>query len=171
MPITRQKKEQVVTEITGALKDAESAVFLNFHGLTVTEATRLRRKLRGAESTYQVIKKTLLTRALEAQGYSGAMPELSGEVAMAWSKDAVAPAREAHLFGKEHAGKLSILGGVLEGKYLSAAEALALAKMPSKEELYQKLVGTLHAVPSSFVRTLNEVPGSFVRTLSAIANK
>jgi large subunit ribosomal protein L10 len=99
------------------------------------------------------------------------MPELSGEVAMAWSRDAVAPAREAHLFGKEHAGKLSILGGVLEGKYLSVAEALALAKMPSKEELYQKLVGTLHAVPSSFVRTLNEVPGSFVRTLSAIASK
>ena len=171
MPITRQKKEQVVLEISKALDGAESAVFLNFHGLTVIEATLLRRKLRGAKSAYQVVKKTLLKRVLDEKGYDGSLPDISGEVAIAWSKDSVAPARESYLFGKDHAGKLNILGGVLLGKYLSKEEALALAKMPSREELYQKLVGTLHAVPTNFVRTLSEVPGSFVRTINAIATK
>jgi large subunit ribosomal protein L10 len=171
MPITREKKENVVGLVTKNLGQSAALVFVNFHGLSVAEQAVLRRALRAQGAEYQVVKKSLLRRALSTQGYEGEMPELLGEVAIAWGTDAVVPAREVFLFGKTREGKAALVGGVLEGRYLSATEVLTLAKTPSREELYGKLVGTLHAVPSSFVRTLDAVPSSFVRTLAAIASR
>lgn len=171
MPITREKKESVVSSVTGVLGQASSIAFVNFHGLPVKDQAILRRSLRQNGANYQVVKKSLLRRALAEKGYTGELPELAGEVAIAWGVDAVAPAREVFLFGKTREGKASLVGGVLDGRYLSAIEVVALAKTPSREELYGKLVSVLHSVPSSFVRTLDAVPSSFVRVISAIANR
>ncbi len=171
MPITREKKESVVSNVTSLLGQATSVVFVNFHGLPVKDQAILRRSLRQNGANYQVVKKSLLRLALNKGGYAGEMPELAGEVAIAWGADAVAAAREVYLFGKTREGKATLVGGVLEGRYLSAIESIALAKIPSRIELYGKLVRTLHAVPSSFVRTLDAIPSSFVRTLSAIASR
>ena len=153
MPITREKKESVVASVSGLLGQATSIVFVNFHGLPVKDQAVLRKNLRQNGANYQVVKKSLLRRALLKGGYTGEMPELAGEVAIAWGADAVAAAREVYLFGKTREGKATLVGGVLEGHYLSPIESIALAKTPSREELYGKLVGVLHAVPSSFVRS------------------
>lgn len=171
MPITREKKENIVSNVSSLLGQATSVVFVNFHGLPVKDQAILRRSLRQNGANYQVVKKSLLRRALDDSKYAGEAPELAGEVAIAWGDDAVVAAREVYLFGKSREGKVALIGGVLEGRYLSASESAVLAKTPSREELYGKLVGALHAIPSSFVRTLDAVPSSFVRTLSAIASR
>src|SRR3954471_13945752 len=111
MALTKTKKQEVVSELEQKLADAQSIVFVNFKGLTVSEVNSLRRTLQGAGVGYKVAKKTLLSRVLDGKSIEGEMPKLEGEVAIAYSSDLLAPAREVFNFSK---GKETpkIVGGV-----------------------------------------------------------
>ena len=128
----------MIRELEGAISRSESLVFVNFHGLKVSDETVLRRDLRAQDVNYKVSRKTLLARALVGKA-EGEIPELAGEVAIAYSKDAIATPREVYNFQKTHKGMLNILGGIFNGKFVTGAYMMELATIPTKEVLLSKL--------------------------------
>ena len=93
MAITRAKKEEIIEKLKEAFKNAKSLIFVNFKGLSVSDATAMRRALKSEGVSYMVTKKTLANQALDAHKFKGTKPELEGELALAWGEDLVAPAR------------------------------------------------------------------------------
>ena len=139
------------------VKESKSVVFVNFHGMKVGEETMLRQSLREQGVSYKVSRKTLLKRVLQGKA-EGEMPELSGEVAIAYSKeDQVAPAREIYNFGKIHKGILNILGGIFEGKFVGGAYMMELATIPSKEVLLSKLAFLMKSPMQRLALAFSEV--------------
>ena len=155
MAITKQKKTEIITRIEAGLKEAETVTFVNFHGLSVTEVTVLRKNLRDAGVKYYVAKKTLVKRALDAQKVTGTQPPLVGELALAWSDDAVASAKGVFEFQKTHKDKVSLMGGVYQGAYMSKEEITTLASIPSMLGLRTQFVGMLNSSIASFVRVID----------------
>jgi len=156
MAVTKTKKEEIVKELEALAKDAESLVFVNFHGLNVSNETKLRRSLEGEGVGYKVARKTLLARALKNKA-EGEMPELTGEVAVAYGMDPIAPARGVFNFAKAHDGILKILGGVFGGKFVDRVLMEEIATIPTREVLLSKIAWLLHAPLQRFAIALNEV--------------
>ncbi|MEK9182657.1 MAG: 50S ribosomal protein L10 [Patescibacteria group bacterium] len=154
--LQKSKKEEMIKELEKAVKESASVVFVNFHGLKVGEETVLRRDLRDQGVNYKVSRKTLLARALEGKA-EGAIPELKGEIAIAYSKDQTSGAREVYNFQKTHKGILSILGGIFEGKFVSGERMMEIAMIPSREVLLSKLAFLLKSPVQRLVLALNEV--------------
>ena len=171
MAISKQKKSEIYAAVTDQIKKSASVVFVNFHGLKVSETDAIRRALRAKGLGYVVAKKSLMRRALLDAQIEGTLPELAGEVAMAYGPDAVLPAKEVAVFAKSYKERFSLLGGLLEGRYLTMSEVVALSKVPSREILLGKLVNVMYSPVAGFVRTAHAVPSSFVRVLSQIAEK
>lgn len=157
MAITKAKKGEIVKGLEHALKSAKSLVFVNFHGLKVSDATALRRQLKGEGVSYQVAKKSLTKRVLDKEAFAGTQPELTGELALAWGEDLVAPAREVYGFQKKFPEALSILGGVFEGKYMNKSEMEGIALIPSLDVLRGKFVNIINSPIQRFAIALGEV--------------
>lgn len=157
MPISRKKKEEVLSKLEQGLKDSKSVVFVNFHGLLVGEVTELRKKLRESGISYAVAKKTLAKRALKDKGYAGDLPDLSGELAVAWSEDLMAPAREVNAFEKKFKDKVKILGGVFEGAYKDREGMKAIATIPSREVLLSQIAFLLKSPIQRLAIAVGEV--------------
>ncbi len=154
--LQKSKKEEMIKELEKAVKESASVVFVNFHGLKVGEETVLRRDLRDQGVNYKVSRKTLLARALEGKA-EGAIPELKGEIAIAYSKDQTSGAREVYNFQKTHKGILSILGGIFEGKFVSGERMMEIAMIPSREVLLSKLAFLLKSPMQRLALALSEV--------------
>ena len=170
MAITKNKKQEILKNLEEKAKKASSVVFVNFHGLNVVKTTQLRRSLRNLGADYLVGKKTLIKKAFDSLKFKGEMPELEGEIALAFGdKDAVAPAKGIADFQKENKDSLKILGGVLEGEYMSVEKAIALSNIPSREVLYGKFVNVINSPIQGAVGALNGIIRSFVNTLDQIA--
>jgi large subunit ribosomal protein L10 len=157
MAISRVKKGEIVDKLKGALKGAKSLVFVNFHGLKVSEASAMRRALKSEGVSYSVSKKTLTKRVLADEKFEGTQPELSGELAVAWSEDLVAPARGVYGFQKKFPEGLKILGGVFEGRYMTKAEMEEIALIPTLEVLRGKFVNIINSPIQRFAIALSEV--------------
>ncbi len=160
MAITRKKKEEILTKITEAMKNAASAVFIGFKRLTVAEVTALRSELKKDGVRYMVLKKTLLKKALAAKAPSGTLPELPGEVAVVYLEngdDITAPARGIQGSMKKLKEKLVFLGGVLEGKYLSMGEVVQIATIPPIPVLRGMFVNVINSPLQRFAIALGEV--------------
>ncbi|MFA6050243.1 MAG: 50S ribosomal protein L10 [Candidatus Paceibacterota bacterium] len=157
MPITRKKKEEILGKITEGLKTSGSAVFVNFHGLLVGEVTELRKALRENGISYAVAKKTLARKAFAEQGYKGEIPDLSGELAIAWGSDQIAPAREVNEFEKKFKDKVKILGGVFEGEFKDRDGMKAIATIPSREVLLSQIAYLLKSPMQRLAIGVSEV--------------
>lgn len=145
MAITKAKKIDIVAKVKDALKDAASVVFVRFNKVNVANTSTMRRALKAEGVSYFVAKKTLLKRALGEAGFSGTLPELPGEVAIAWTKnDATAPARGIYEHGKKFEG-LSILGGVFEGIFQDQVAMTAIATIPSVPVLRGMFVNVINS--------------------------
>ncbi len=155
--LLKSKKEVMIKELEGMIKDSESLVFVNFHGLKVSDETKLRRELRDKGVGYKVSRKTLLARALKGKA-EGEIPELGGEVAIAYSKDEIASPREIFNFQKAHKGVvLNILGGIFEGKFVAKEMMMELATIPSREVLLSKIAFLLKSPLQRLALAVNEV--------------
>lgn len=160
MAITKQKKAEILTALDSALKNVVSGVFVSFKKLTVAEINELRRELKKDAVRYQVVKKTLLKRALNNKNLSGDMPSLDGEVAFAYlteGTDLTAPARGLQTFVKKFKEKLVFLGGFLDGKYLSQDETKAVALIPSVQTLRGMFANVINSPRARFAIALSEV--------------
>ena len=150
-------KQPIVEEISASIKDAQSVVLVDYRGLTVEQDTRLRKELREAGITYKVYKNTMMNFAFKGTDFEALAPYLEGPSAIAISTtDATAPARVLCKFAKE-ADKLEVKGGVVEGTVYDAAGIANIAKIPSREELISKLLGSLQSPITNFARVMNQL--------------
>lgn len=156
MPLFKAKKEEIIKDLEKAVTDSKSLVFVNFHGLKVSDETSLRQDLRKEGVGYKVSRKTLLKRALQGKA-EGEIPELTGEVAVAYSNDSTSAPREIYNFGKTHKGMLKILGGIFEGKFVDGAYMTEIATIPSKEVLLSKLAFLFKSPMQRLAIAVNEV--------------
>ena len=150
-------KQAVIDEIKEKLEKAQSAVVINYIGITVAEADAMRKKLREAGVDYTVYKNTLVGRAIKDTAYEALAPLLEGPSAFAFSyDDAVAPARVLEGVMKEYK-KMEFKGGVVEGTFFDAAGVKAIAGLPSREELIAKFMGSIQSPVSQVVRTFQAI--------------
>jgi large subunit ribosomal protein L10 len=157
MAVTKQKKEEVFGKLQGALANAQSVVFVKTKGLPVIETQGMRTKLSESGVSYYVAKKTLIKRALAEKNFTGTLPPMDGELAIAWGTDLVAPAREVQDFVKSTKEKVKIVGGVFEGRYMNAVEMTEIATIPSQHTLYAQFVMLINSPIQQFVMALDQI--------------
>ncbi|MDD4308306.1 MAG: 50S ribosomal protein L10 [Thermoplasmata archaeon] len=157
MPITLDKKKELVASLDKSLKGANSVVFVKFDKLKVADVNTLRRALQSQGVGYQVAKKTLLKRALSNHGVIGDLPEMGGQVAIAYSEDLLASAREVFNFQKTHKENVSIVGGVFEGKYMNMEEMMSIATIPSLQTLRGMFVNLINSPIQRFAVVLDQI--------------
>ena len=169
MPKTRKQKEEVVSDLKDKFQKTKSVVFADFQELKMPEIEELRTKCLEQGIDYTVAKKTLLRLALEQAGIKDVDPKtIEGSLATVFGmEDEVAPAKILAEFAKAH-DALEIKAGILEGSLVPAEEIIKLSKLPSKQELYAKVVGSINAPVSGFVNVLAGNLRSFVYALNAI---
>lgn len=156
MAVTKAKKGEILTKLEGIKKDAESIVFLNYKGLTVADTTAMRRKLREEGVGYFVAKKTLMKRVF-GEGFTGDMPALDGEIAVAYSTDAILPAQQIKSFGEKFKDNVAIVGGVFQGVYKSKAEMTEIASIPPLQTLRGMFAQLLNSPRQRFAVVLSKV--------------
>ena len=150
-------KQPVVAAIAEDIKDAASVVLVDYRGLTVTEDTALRKQLREAGVIYKVCKNTMMRRAFEGTEFAGLDEFLNGPSAIAISKDdATAPARILCKFAKD-AKALELKAGVVEGTVYDVAGVQELSKIPSREELLSKFLGSIQSPITNFARVIKQI--------------
>lgn len=157
MARTKTEKKEILDKLEKIVKDAKTMVFVNFHGLNVGDTTQVRRKLRSENVNFFVSKKSLTRKALENHKIVGVLPELTGEVGLAYGQDLIAPAREINEFSKKYKGAVSILGGVFEGKYMTKDEMMAIALIPSQKTLHAMFVNVINSPIQGFVMALDQI--------------
>ena len=150
-------KQPVVQSIVEDITGASSVMIVNYRGITVEQDTELRKQLREAGIIYKVCKNTMMKRAFEGTDFAQLNDVLEGPNAIAISKDdATAPARIICEFAKT-APKLEVKAGVVEGTVYDANGIVELSKVPSREELLSKLLGSLQSPITNLARVLNQI--------------
>lgn len=157
MAITKEKKHSIVASFSDIVANASSIAFVQFDKLTVANSIALRRKLRAAGVGYKVGKKTLLKRVLKEQGYTGELPELSGEIAIAYSTDPLAPIQEIYDFQKANKDIVTLVGGVFEKGYKDKAEIMVIATIPPLQTLRGMFVNIINSPIQRFVIALDQI--------------
>jgi large subunit ribosomal protein L10 len=166
-----QQKEQLVNELAEKLKNSVSGVLVDYKGITVENDTKIRAELRKAGVFYAVKKNSVISRAVKQVGLGDLDSVLSGSTAIAISEsDLTAPAKILAKFADAN-DKFSIKAGFIEGRAVSADEIGELAKLPSKEVLVAKFLGSMNAPISGFVNVLNGNLRGLVVALNAITEK
>lgn len=150
-------KKPIVEEISASIKDAQSVVLVDYRGLTVEQDTALRKQLREAGITYKVYKNTMMNFAFKGTDCEALLPYLEGPSAVAIStEDATAPARVLCKFAKT-AEALEVKGGIVEGVAYDAKGIEDISKIPSREELLSKLLGSIQSPITNFARVMNQL--------------
>ena len=162
----RATKEQTVEEIKTFMLGSNAVVLTDYRGMTVQDMFALRRQCREAGVGYRVVKNTLAKLAIVGTDYEVLSDAFEGPVGIAYSEDAVAPAKVLADFIKE-CKHLSFRLGYLDGNVLSDADITALSKLPGKDALRAKLLSVFNATASKFVGVLSAVPRDFVGVLTA----
>ena len=165
---TKAFKSEKIDTLKEKLKKAQVAVVTEYKGYSVDEITALRRMLQKTGGDYMVTKNTLAKLAVKGTDFEPLTEVFKGPIALAFGfEDQVSPAKAVSNFIKE-TKKGVIIGAGLEGKLLSAQETEALAKLPSKEELIAKILGSINSPASGIVGSVNAVVSQLVRTVSAV---
>jgi large subunit ribosomal protein L10 len=169
--LPNQEKLETVAELQQDVQSSNSLLMTDYRGLTVSEITQLRRKLRDAGSDYKVAKNTLLTIAVGDGAPAGLDQLLAGPTAVAFVKtDAVAAAKAIVDFAKDHKA-MSVKGGLVEGRILGPEQITALSKVPPKEVLIAMMLGSMQAPITGLVGTLSGCLSNLVFTLQAVVDQ
>jgi len=161
------EKQAVVAEVVEQVSKAQTIVVAEYRGLEVGKITALRKQARESGVYLRVLKNTLARRAVEGTAFAALADKMVGPLIYGMSADPVAVAKVLNSFAKDN-DKLVIKAGAMANYLMDVNGVKALATMPSREELLSKLLGTMQAPITQFVRTLNEVPTKFVRGLAAV---
>ncbi len=165
----QQYKKEALSATKELLSSYNDMIFSDFRGLNVEQITDLRSKLHENDAYYKVIKNSYLRRAAKEMG----MPDLSeifiGPTAVTLVKDDPGPAAKV-LYGFTRDTTLKIKGALVEGKVFSKAEVETLSKLPSRDQLYARLMATINAPLTNLMYAMNGVVLKLVRTLQAVAD-
>ena len=160
MAVSKEKKSEIFAGLKKIAKDSVSMVFVNFHGLPVSESSGIRKTLRAKNVGFTVAKKSLTRKALEGQKIEGTMPDMPGELGIVYGADLLDPAHEIYEFQKKLDKKIQIVGGVFEGRFMNQSQMVSVAQIPG-----------LHTLHAQFVNLINSPIQGFVMALSEIAKK
>ena len=160
-----------VALIKEKIDKAQVAVVSEYTGLSVEEITKLRRELQKEGGDYMVTKNTLAKIAIKGTPYEVLAETLKGPIAIAFGfTDQVAPAKVLSKFIKD-TKKGEIIAAAMDGQLMSAEEAKALANLPSREELYAKMLGCINSPASGIANSVNAVMSSLVRAVAAVRDQ
>ena len=168
---TKAFKNDKVALIKEKIDKAQVAVVSEYTGLSVEEITKLRRELQKEGGDYMVTKNTLAKIAIKGTPYEVLAETLKGPIAIAFGfTDQVAPAKVLSKFIKD-TKKGEIIAAAIDGQLMSAEEAKALANLPSREELYAKMLGCINSPASGIANSVNAVMSSLVRAVAAVRDQ
>lgn len=168
----KEKKTEVVAEVAETVSRSTAMYFTDFSGLTVEQATELRRELRKSGIEYRVVKNTLIKKALEqVTGYDKVYDKLVGPTGIAFAfEDAVVPAKVIDKFVQKHQ-KLSLKAAVLEKQVYDGSKLKDLAKLPSKTEVMASILGSIQSPLAAVPTVLNAVMRDLVSVIGEIEKK
>lgn len=160
MPLTKKQKQDAIDKISDAIDAAKSIAFAHFDKVTVAESEAMRKSFRTKGVGYLVMKKTLGKIALGKQKFEGEIPKLEGQVALCYGADLLEPARSIYEFQKKFDNRLSLVGGVFEGKYMTQEAMLEIALIPPLQTLYAQVVNIINSPIQGFVMALDQIAKS-----------
>jgi large subunit ribosomal protein L10 len=171
MPLTREKKENIVKELETKIDKQKSIVFMDFQGIKVKDLSGLRNQLKDQNDEMKVSKKSLLTIAFKNKNIEFDSKNLSGEVAIIFGYgDEVSSSKAVYQFTKSiKMGK--ILGGFVDNHFYGEEDVIRLAELPPKEQLVGRFMGTINAPITNFVGVLSGNMRQLVTVISAIKDK
>lgn len=171
MPLTFERKQQVVAELSRELQQAQAGLVADYRGLTVSDMEKLREMARESDVYVSVVKNTLAKRAIEDTEFKCLESLFSGPVLVALSRqEPNAAAKIARQFRKQNE-KLEVKGLALNGALYSADDLERVADLPTKDEARAQLLGVMKAPMTQLVRTMAEPPTRLARVVSAIRDK
>lgn len=168
---TKAQKKELVKNLAEKIKSSKAVVFSDFKGFSVKDMMALRKDLREKGIDMKVLKKTLLSIALKDAGIELDARKMEGQIAVVVSQDDEVEAAKIIAKVAKANENIKIVGGLLGKEVLSQEEVTALSKLPSKEELLAKLVGTLNAPISGFVNVMAGNLRGLVQVLKAIGEQ
>ncbi|MCM1002852.1 MAG: 50S ribosomal protein L10 [Candidatus Gastranaerophilales bacterium] len=168
---TKAFKQDKVSLIKEKVDKAQVAIVTEYKGYSVEEITNLRRALQKEGGDYMVTKNTLAKIAVKDTPYEVLAETFKGPIAIAFGfEDQVAPAKALSKFIKD-TKKGEIIAAAMDGRLMSADEAKALATLPSKEEIYAKMLGCVNSPATGIVGSINAVMASLTRAVAAVRDQ
>jgi large subunit ribosomal protein L10 len=171
LAITRDKKVELIESYKTALSSSSAVVFTNYKGVSVAQINSLRAKLKDSNSSYMVVKNTLLGIAYEQLGRPAPTALLNGQSAVAFIGEDIGKGVTALKDWIRDAKVVEITGAVLDDAVLDAKQAEALSELPTKEQVLASILGTINAPASNLARILVAPQSSLVRVLNAYVEK
>jgi len=169
--VNREEKAAVIEEVARQITDAEAIYAVDYRGASVPQAAELRARLREADATFRVVKNTLTERAADQAGAEGLKAYLEGPTAMTFVRGDAAAAAKALADFRRTSGLLTFKGGWMNGEALTPDQMDAIARLPSRDVLYGRLVGMVASPLTGLVTSLGGLIGGLARQLGQIAEQ
>ena len=171
--MNREQKAAVIDEVAAQISEAEAVFAVDYRGISVPQAADLRTRLRDADASFRIVKNTLTLRAADKAGADALKELLEGPTAMTFVRgDAAAAAKALSDFRRASGGRLlEFKGGWMNGAPLDTAQIEAIARLPTRDVLYGRLVGMVASPLTGLVTSLNGLIGGLARQLQAMADE
>ncbi|HET6870046.1 MAG TPA: 50S ribosomal protein L10 [Solirubrobacteraceae bacterium] len=169
--MNRDQKAAVVEELAGQIRSSDAVFAVDYRGISVAQAADLRARLRESGTRFRIVKNSLTERAADEAGASALKDLLTGPTALAFVSGDAALAAKALNDAARALHTLEFKGGMMDGGALSAADVVAIARLPAREVLHAQLVGTIAAPITGLVRGLNALIAGLAIQLKAIADQ
>jgi large subunit ribosomal protein L10 len=169
--LDREQKAAVIEEVARQISEAEAIYAVDYRGASVPQAAELRARLRDADATFRVVKNTLTERAADQAGAEGLKAYLEGPTAMTFVRGDAAAAAKALSDFRRSSGLLTFKGGWMNGEALSPEQMDAIARLPTRDVLYGRLVGMVASPLTGLVTSLGGLIGGLARQLGQIAEQ